>query len=294
MRNINFIEKFKKQFDEFMELVTKEKIIKTVQSFLDLPLAPREREWDGAEAERRVRDWATTDGEIDFNKYRQAFMWWDNESPENLTSYKFGYADIIDGGLKAVPRGLLAVAAALQGGRTETTIPEADQERMKNVVSRYYKKMSEEFEDESIIAPWDVEKQTKVINKTKEMIIEKEYKADFILKEEEKQLIYGIVLEPGTTDSQGDVISTKEIEKAAHYFMEKSRTIGEKHIKAAEAKVVESYVAPDNFTLGGQEVLKGSWVMTIKVLDSSLWKDIKEGKFTGLSVGGYGTRREEA
>ena len=264
------------------------KMEKAVQRFLDLPLAPREREWDGDAAEGRVREWATENGEVDFEKYARAFFWWDSENPENFTSYKLGYADFIDGRLRAVPRGIFAVAAVLQGARGGTTIPQADQERIRGVVSRYYAKMRQEFEDDSIVPPWEVR------GASSDGRIDKVIKVDFIAKEEDKRLVFGIVLEPDTEDAHGDLISSEEIEKAAHFFMQKSRTIGESHIKAAEAQVVESFIAPEELTMGDQKIKKGSWVLGIKVLDDALWESVKSGEFTGLSVGGFGIREEVA
>ena len=44
-----------------------------VTSFQDLPLADRDREWDGAAAEKRVRHWAGAD-DAPNEKYRDAHV----------------------------------------------------------------------------------------------------------------------------------------------------------------------------------------------------------------------------
>ena len=73
----------------------------SVTSFQDLPLADRDREWDGDAAERRVRDWAgAEDGPNE--KYRDAHVWYDADNKDNFTAYKLLVADVVDGRLKAL------------------------------------------------------------------------------------------------------------------------------------------------------------------------------------------------
>jgi HK97 family phage prohead protease len=121
----------------------------------DLPLADREYKWDAAAADKRVQDYAGGSDNMDWAKYGKAFFYVDSENKELLGSYKLGFADVIDGELKAVPRGIFAVAAVLQGGRGGVDIPEADQNAIKNKVASYYVKMAKEFDDESIKAPFE-------------------------------------------------------------------------------------------------------------------------------------------
>lgn len=137
---------------------------KKVVPLQDLPLAPRDRRWDADAAVKRVRRWAGgPDKEtIDWRKYRKAFFWYDADNPEKFESYKLPYADVIDGELHAVPRGIFAVAAVLQGARGGVDIPERDIERIKRVVSAWYARMREAFKDESIVPPWERGKQAEV------------------------------------------------------------------------------------------------------------------------------------
>ena len=65
-----------------------------VTAFQDLPLADRDREWDGSAAEERVRTWAgAEDGPND--KYRDAHVWYDAENKDNYSAYKLLIADVI-------------------------------------------------------------------------------------------------------------------------------------------------------------------------------------------------------
>lgn len=113
----------------------------------------------------------------------------------------------------------------------------------------------------------------------------------------EQRLVYGVVLEPDVEDAQGDVITADEIERAAHRFMHKYATrradLGTDHTRDVgrdRLAIVESMVAPIDFTLGSQRVRKGSWVLTAKVLDPALWAGVKQGVYTGWSIEGWGDR----
>ena len=88
----------------------------SVTSFQDLPLADRDRAWDGEAAERRVRDWAGAEDGPN-QQYRDAHVWYDAERQDNFTAYKLLIADVVDGKLTAVPRGVMAAGNVMQGSR---------------------------------------------------------------------------------------------------------------------------------------------------------------------------------
>lgn len=118
-----------------------------VTAFQDLPLADREREWDGDAAEKRVRRWANAeDGPNE--KYRDAHVWYAADEKDQFGAYKLLVADVIDGKLKAVPRGVMAAAAVMQGSRGGVDLPERDIDRVKSHLAKYYEKMDD-------TAPWD-------------------------------------------------------------------------------------------------------------------------------------------
>jgi hypothetical protein len=112
-----------------------------------------------------------------------------------------------------------------------------------------------------------------------------------IWKDDARQIVYGVVLVPDIVDSQGDVISKEEIEKAAHGFLIRARKHDVHHSDKPEAvETVESFVAPTDFEMGGKRVLKGSWVMGVHVSDRKIWKKVQKGELDGFSIGGTGER----
>ena len=113
---------------------------KTTVSFQDLPLASRDRSWDATAAIKRIRIWADAEDEPN-EKYKKAFLWHDAENKENFGAYKLPIADVIDGKLTAIPRGVFAAAAALRGARGGVDIPDSDKKTVISNVKKYYSKM---------------------------------------------------------------------------------------------------------------------------------------------------------
>jgi hypothetical protein len=119
----------------------------TVTTFQDLPLADREREWDGAAAEKRVRRF--TGAEDGPNaRYRDTHVWYDGDKPDNYGSYKLLIADVVDDKLVAVPRGVMAAGAIMQGSHGGIDLPKGDVDRVKSHLAKYYSKMGD-------TAPWE-------------------------------------------------------------------------------------------------------------------------------------------
>ena len=118
-----------------------------VTSFQNFDLADADREWDGDAADKRVRKWADAEDEPN-QKYRDAHVWYDADNKDNFTAYKLLIADVIDGKLKAVPRGVMAAGNIMEGARGGVDLPKDDIDRVKSHLAKYYKKMDE-------AAPWE-------------------------------------------------------------------------------------------------------------------------------------------
>lgn len=121
--------------------------VKSVVPFQDLPLADQAMAWDASAAEGRVREWAGGD-DTDWAKYRRAFVWYDGGNAETFGAYKLQIADVIDGTLTAVPRGVFAAAGAVQGARGGVDIPDAELAGVKSHLGRYYAKLD-------MTPPWE-------------------------------------------------------------------------------------------------------------------------------------------
>lgn len=114
--------------------------------------------------------------------------------------------------------------------------------------------------------------------------------------DEEERYVLGIVLEPtlemGEPDSQGDLYSAEEVRKAAYGFMENSQAFKIQHKEDAgdRIKILESWLAREDATIEGQKVVKGTWLLGVRIVDDALWAAVKDGSFTGFSIGGVATR----
>ena len=67
----------------------------------------------------------------------------DNERASNFTAYKLLIADVIDGKLKVVPRGVMAAGGIMNGARGGVDLPKGDIDRVKSHLAKYYEKMGE-------------------------------------------------------------------------------------------------------------------------------------------------------
>lgn len=98
-----------------------------------LPFAPLNRPWGQAEARSRLKG-------LDPEVAARAF----------LANGAIAFADVIDGELVAVPKGLIHIASTFASG-----FDAGLGAHVKNRLDFYFARMREEFGDESIVAPWE-------------------------------------------------------------------------------------------------------------------------------------------
>lgn len=134
-----------------------------------------------------------------------------------------------------------------------------------------------------------------------------------ILKSEDvRRYTLGVVYEPDVEDTQGDMASAEEIEKACWDFNRRRIGTGKELAKRnvrkgalgiqhnswddGHGEIIESYIAPADFELetphGPEQVKKGTWLMGV-IWSPENWAKIQNGELTGLSLGGR-ARREDA
>lgn len=109
-----------------------------------LPLADSDREWDGDKARKNIFKWAGGGDDFDQRKVHRAFFAYDADKPENQTSYKLPFADVINGDLQAVPNALQSVAGILEGARGGVDLPDTVISEIRDKVEKYYDKMDKE------------------------------------------------------------------------------------------------------------------------------------------------------
>jgi hypothetical protein len=99
---------------------------------------------------------------------------------------------------------------------------------------------------------------------------------------------------PFKPDTQKDVYSSDDIRKACHVWMEYYGAIDLMHSWKAlgkqDVRVLECYIAPCNFQNGEDNVVKGSWMLAVRIANDELWKAVKEGKLGAFSIGGTANR----
>ncbi len=108
--------------------------------------------WDADDALARVRKYASIDGSgnpetINFDRYKEAFSWFDVSNPNDVNSYKGLHHDVKDGWLYNSKAGLIALGNTLQGSRAGLNIPAEDIPDIKKHLEKHY----EQF---NMVAPW--------------------------------------------------------------------------------------------------------------------------------------------
>ena len=103
--------------------------------------------WDSTAAIQRLKDFSDSE-DAPSADYKKAFMGYDPENEDKFGSYKFPYADVVNGKLVAVPRAIKNIAAILRGAQNEPSISDAYKQNIISHIKEYYKKMD-------IPNPWD-------------------------------------------------------------------------------------------------------------------------------------------
>lgn len=121
--------------------------------------------------------------------------------------------------------------------------------------------------------------------------VAKSFEVPILKSADDKQIVYGVVLQPETVDAQGDIYDANVIETAAHNFLaayNSTTKLGFQHkeFKPGRFALVESYITTSDTAIGTRTVKAGSWIMAVKVLDKAVWKMIKDGEVKGFSIGG--------
>lgn len=108
----------------------------------------------------------------------------------------------------------------------------------------------------------------------------------------EKKLATFVVLKAMSGDDDFDLhedtYDADTVLEACHNFNENCMKANLGHLMMVDsgtAVIAQSFTTPTDLEINGQFVPEGSWLQTWKFADDSLWEEVKEGKWTGLSVG---------
>lgn len=150
---------------KYILIKSKYALLKGAIPYEKFPLADESTAWDGEQAEKRIQAWASADksgnkDQIDWGKYRKAFLWYDAKDPESFSSYKMPIIDIIEGEAKVIWRAVVAAHAAMMGARGGVDIPTTDESSVMSRLKSYYEDFGKEWthkeDNSSFIAPDNV------------------------------------------------------------------------------------------------------------------------------------------
>lgn len=111
---------------------------------------------------------------------------------------------------------------------------------------------------------------------------------DLVVKNDEMMRAYGIVYSPGQVDAHGDSADADTIRRAQAEFMREGRlkNIDVEHsFNAEQAYVAESWLVRKGDPLFPGEP-EGSWAAGIQIGDPDIWRQLKAGDLTGISLAG--------
>ena len=102
-----------------------------------------------------------------------------------------------------------------------------------------------------------------------------------------------VVLRPNVIDAHDHIYNEDVVKDACYDFNEfcKNASVLEHYVEASpeDVAVVESFIAPTDYEVNGQDVLKGDWVMTTRINNDVIWEECLKGTFKAYSVGCSGS-----
>jgi HK97 family phage prohead protease len=120
------------------------------------PVAEGDPAWDSVKARANLRNWASdASGNLDFAKYRQGFLWYNEDNYKALESYRIPVCDIVEGELRVIPRAVAAAADALRKAHGGGDIPPGDVARIERLLTRLTREVSDAPSDVAIKADAD-------------------------------------------------------------------------------------------------------------------------------------------
>lgn len=102
--------------------------------------------------------------------------------------------------------------------------------------------------------------------------------------DEAERIVSGPVLVPGEPDLDGDIVTVEEVERAAYKFLEDYQNIDIMHNFRNVARPVESYILREDTVMEGVHLPRGTWMLSARIYDDSVWEGVRKGEYTGFSI----------
>ena len=127
-----------------------------------------------------------------------------------------------------------------------------------------------------------------------------QHKVEFKTLDEDKRIVVGLALIPNKKiyrrkkDYEYNIVFSEDtVRKASELYLKSlknNNTTLEHQTLTSGVSVIESWIVEDEkmdkSNLYGLNATKGCWVVTMKVDNDAVWRDIKERKYLGLSIEG--------
>lgn len=124
------------------ELTAQPGVTLTITGASNLPWAPEDTPWDAAAAQRRLVQHCGGRNELNVDCFARAFMFREAAAdPEQVGSYKFPFADVVDGELRAVWRAVANAATRVD----QAGITSADKEAVRGKIRALYASAGKAF-----------------------------------------------------------------------------------------------------------------------------------------------------
>ena len=127
-----------------------------------------------------------------------------------------------------------------------------------------------------------------------------QHKVEFKTLDEDKRIVVGLALVPDKKiyrrkkDYEYNIMFSKEtVRKASELYLKSlknNNTTLEHQTLTSGVSVIESWIVEDErmdkSNIYGLNAKEGAWVVTMKVDNDSVWEDIKQKRYLGLSIEG--------
>lgn len=173
-------------------------------------------------------------------------------------------------------------------------LPDAAATILRKSINQY---MGEGFEfDKAVEMAWDMVKLN--WERTQDGWVRKRHEVQITKIDEDRRLVFGWISvieydDQPVVDSQGDVILSEDLEKAAYAFVKSNGVAGDNHERVGVGQLVESIVFTKEKQIAlGIDLGCVGWFGGFYISDDDVWNKVKKGEYLAFSIGGIGTREE--